>query len=132
MTDLKIHIEGNDLLQQDAIRSVVREMYGAVRPSDRAVAERFYSAEELAGLPDETVRIALGVGNPVRLARLRLGEDIVDLGSGGGGDCLLAARAVGPAGSVVGVDFLPEMVECATRAASEAGLDNVQIGRAHV
>jgi arsenite methyltransferase len=126
MTDLKIHIEGNDLLQQDAIRSVVRETYGAVRPSDRAVAERFYSAEELAGLPDETVRIALGVGNPVRLARLGLGEDVVDLGSGGGGDCLLAARAVGPEGSVVGVDFLPEMVERATRAAREAGLDNVR------
>ena len=60
------------------------------------------------------MRIALGVGNPVRHADLKPGEDVVDLGSGGGIDCLLAARAVGPTGSVVGVDFLGDMVARAT------------------
>jgi len=120
------HIEGGDLLSQDAIRSVVRDIYRGVTPTDRRVAERHYSPEEIASLPDETVRIALGVGNPVRHANLRLGDDVVDLGSGGGIDCLLAARAVGPSGSVVGIDFLADMVARANRAASEAGLANVR------
>jgi arsenite methyltransferase len=126
MTEMKIHLEGTDLLAQGEIRSAVRGIYGTVRPTDRRVAERFYSAEDLAGLPEETIRIALGVGNPVRHAGLRPGEDVVDLGSGGGIDCLLAGRAVGPAGSVVGVDFLPDMVARANRAAAEAGLPHVR------
>jgi arsenite methyltransferase len=120
------HIDGGDLLSQDAIRSVVRETYGAVGPTDRRVAERFYSADELTGLPEPSIRMALGVGNPVRHADLRPGQDVVDLGSGGGIDCLLAGRAVGRAGSVVGVDFLPDMVARATAAAAEAGLDHVR------
>ena len=124
MTDF--HVEGGDLLSQDAIRSIVREVYGGVTPTDGRVAERFYSPEEIASLPEETVRIALGVGNPVRHADLKPGEDVVDLGSGGGIDCLIAARAVGPAGSVVGVDFLGDMVARATRAATEAGIGNAR------
>jgi SAM-dependent methyltransferase len=124
--DVKFHIENRDLLSQDAIRSMVRETYGGVRPTDRRVAERSYSAQELAGIPDDTIRLALGVGNPVRHASLRGGQDVVDLGSGGGIDCLLAARAVGPSGSVVGIDFLPDMVDRATRAVAETGLSNVR------
>jgi SAM-dependent methyltransferase len=120
------HVEGGDLLSQNAIRSIVREVYGGVTPTDRRVAERFYSPEEIAALPEETVRIALGAGNPVCHADLRAGEDVVDLGSGGGIDCLLAARAVGPSGSVVGVDFLGDMVARATRAATEAGIANAR------
>ena len=120
------HIASGDFLQQDAIRGAVRGIYAEVRPGDRAVAERYYVADDLAGLPDETVRLALGVGNPIRHIELAAGEAVVDLGSGGGIDCLLAARAVGPTGSVVGIDFLPEMIERATRAAANAGLDNVR------
>jgi arsenite methyltransferase len=126
MTGLAFHVEGGDLLSQDTIRSIVRKTYGDVGPTDRRVAERFYSSSDLAGLPEETVRMALGVGNPVRDAALQPGEDVVDLGSGGGIDCLLAARAVGPSGSVIGIDFLPEMVARASRAASMAGLPNVR------
>jgi arsenite methyltransferase len=122
----EFHVEGGDLLSQDAIRSIVREVYGGVTPTDRRVAERFYSPEEIASLPEETVKIALGAGNPVRHADLQPSEDVVDLGSGGGIDCLLAARAVGPAGSVVGVDFLGDMVARATRAATEAGIANAR------
>ena len=120
------HIPGGDYLQQESIRSAVRETYRSVGPVDTRVAERFYSSEELDGLPGETVRIALGVGNPVRLASLQPGDDVVDLGSGGGIDCLLAARAVGPSGSVVGVDFLAEMVARGTSAAPAARVDNVR------
>jgi len=126
VTGLDLHIEGGDLLSQEAIRSIVRETYGGVGPTDRRVAERSYLSEELAGLPEETVRMALGIGNPVRHADLRLGEDVVDLGSGGGIDCLLAGRAVGPSGSVVGVDFLSDMVARATAAAAVAGSSNVR------
>jgi arsenite methyltransferase len=126
MTGVKIHFEDGDLLAQDAIRSIVRETYGGVRPDDRRVAERFYSPKELAGLPEDTIRMALGVGNPVRHAGLRPGQDVVDLGSGGGIDCLLAARAVGPSGSVVGIDFLADMIDRATQAAAGAGLSNVR------
>ncbi len=119
------HIAGADLLQQDAIRAAVRSTYMDVRPTDGAVAHRMYSADDLDGLPDETIRMALGVGNPVRHAALAPGEIVLDLGSGGGIDCLLAARAVGPTGRVIGIDFLPEMIERATKAAA-AGLGNVQ------
>lgn len=126
MTGVKIHFEDGDLLAQDAIRSIVRETYGGVRPTDRRVAERFYSPEDLAGLEEETIRMALGVGNPVRHAGLRTGQTVVDLGSGGGIDCLLAARAVGPSGSVIGIDFLADMVERARQAAVHSGLANVR------
>lgn len=126
MTGVQLHFDDGDLLAQNAIRSVVRQTYGAVQPTDRRVADRFYAPDELLGLPAETVNMALGVGNPVRHAGLRPGQDIVDLGSGGGIDCLLAARVVGPSGSVVGVDFLPDMVDRATAAAAEAGFDNVR------
>ena len=127
MTDLHVrHVAGTDFLQQDAIRSAVRETYRSVSPTDRRVAERFYSPDELAGLPDETIRSALGVGNPVRHAGLSAGDDVLDLGSGGGIDCLIAARCVAPGGTVVGIDFLAETIDRATRAASEAGLRNVR------
>lgn len=120
------HISGNDFLQQQTIRDAVRTTYAGVRPVDRRVADRFYDASELADLPDEPVRMALGVGHPVRAAGLRAGERVLDLGSGGGIDCLLAARAVRPEGRVIGVDFLPEMVARATSAAREAELANVE------
>jgi SAM-dependent methyltransferase len=126
VTGLGIHVEGTDLLSQAAIRDAVRATYRDVAPTDSRVADRVYDAEELAGLPDVTVQMALGVGNPVRHASLQPGESVVDLGSGGGIDCLIAARAVGPAGSVIGVDFLPDMVARATHAAAEVGLGNVR------
>jgi SAM-dependent methyltransferase len=132
MTELRIHIDGGDLLQQDAIRSTVREIYGTVGPTDRRVAERYYSPDDLAWLPDATVRSALGVGNPVAFADLRPGETVVDLGSGGGIDCLLAGRAVGPSGSVIGVDFLEDAVARALRAAADAGLDNVRFAKGEI
>ncbi len=126
------HIDGADLLQQDAIRAAVRSTYTEVRPTDRAVADRFYSSGELEGLPEETIRMALGVGNPGRHACLVPGDVVLDLGSGGGIDCLLAARAVGSSGRVIGVDFLPEMGERAARAAVTAGLDNVHFVRGEI
>ncbi len=127
MTDLHVrHVAGTDFLQQQNIRGAVRETYRSVGPTDRRVAERLYSPDELVGLPDEAIRSALGVGNPVRHAGLRPGDDVLDLGSGGGIDCLIAARHVAPGGSVVGIDFLADKVDRATRSAVEAGLPEVR------
>ncbi|MES2209109.1 MAG: methyltransferase domain-containing protein [Chloroflexota bacterium] len=133
MTDVLVgHVDGSDLLQQDAIRAAVRETYRAVRPTDRRVAERFYDPADLAGLPEETVRIALGVGDPIRYADLQPGERVLDLGSGGGIDCLLAARHVGPTGEVIGIDFLPEMIDRAIEAAIAVGAANVRFLQAEI
>lgn len=84
-----------------------------------------YSEEELAGLPEEA-NLGLGCGNPTALASLRAGETVLDLGSGAGIDCFLAASKVGPTGRVIGVDMTPEMLEKARANADSGGYDNVE------
>lgn len=84
-----------------------------------------YSEEELAELPEEA-NLGLGCGNPTALASLREGETVLDLGSGAGIDCFLAARKVGPTGRVIGVDMTPEMLEKARANADTGGYDNVE------
>ena len=84
-----------------------------------------YSDEELAALP-EGANLGLGCGNPVAVASLRPGETVLDLGSGAGIDCFLAARKVGPAGRVIGVDMTPEMLEKARQNAGKVGAANVE------
>jgi arsenite methyltransferase len=69
--------------------------------------------------------LGLGCGNPVALASLQPGETVLDLGSGAGIDCFIAARKVGPTGKVIGVDMTPEMLEKARKNASSAGVTNV-------
>jgi SAM-dependent methyltransferase len=108
-------------------REIIRESYGQVRSESTAVAETFYSAEEIATLPPEAVALALGVGHPVRHAGLREAEVVLDLGCGAGIDSLLAARAVGPRGRVVALDMTPEMLERTRRNAAAAGLPQVDV-----
>jgi len=83
-----------------------------------------YSEEELAAAP-EGANLGLGCGNPQAIAELKPGEVVVDLGAGAGFDCFLAARAVGPAGRVIGVDMTPEMVAKARENARRSGYENV-------
>jgi arsenite methyltransferase len=84
-----------------------------------------YSDEDLSALPDGA-DLGLGCGNPVALASLRPGETVLDLGSGAGIDCFLAARKVGSAGRVIGIDMTPEMIEKARQNAGKAGTANVE------
>jgi SAM-dependent methyltransferase len=108
-------------------RSIIREAYGRVSSERVSVAETFYPPEELARLPRNSVELALGVGHPLRLARPRPGETILDLGCGAGIDTLLAAQAVAPAGRAIGLDMTPEMVARARRNAAAVGLWNVEV-----
>jgi len=110
------------------LEDAVRSRYGAVAISNlsteyegvRAVAEAFgYSPEELAAIPAEA-NMGLSCGNPTATAKLREGEVVVDLGSGGGLDVFLAAAKVGPAGRAIGIDMTPEMIELAQRNAAKA------------
>jgi len=84
-----------------------------------------YSEEELKAVPDGA-NLGLGCGNPVALASLRKGETVLDLGSGAGFDCFLAADKVGKAGKVVGVDMTPEMIEKARENAKKSNYQNVE------
>ncbi len=84
-----------------------------------------YSDEELSNLP-EGADLGLGCGNPQAIAALKPGETVLDLGSGGGIDCFLAARGVGEGGRVIGVDMTAEMIDRARRAAAEDGVENVE------
>lgn len=85
-----------------------------------------YDAREIDDLPASVTESFAGVGNPLALQPLRPGEIVLDLGSGAGLDSILAARRVGPTGTVIGVDFLAEMVEKATSNAEKVGVDNVE------
>ena len=84
-----------------------------------------YSKKDIKSVPEE-INMGLGCGNPVALASLRSGETVVDLGSGGGFDCFLAAKEVGETGKVIGVDMTPDMVSKARRNAEKIGTRNVE------
>jgi SAM-dependent methyltransferase len=85
-----------------------------------------YSLEEVSKLPDEVVEVSAGCGNPTAIAGLEPGQTVLDLGSGGGIDVFLSARAVGPEGKAIGVDATPEMIWRARKAAKEMGTENVE------
>ena len=88
-------------------------------------AEVVYTADVVEELPETAVLASLGCGNPTAVADLSEGETVLDLGSGGGIDVILSARRVGPTGHVYGLDMTDEMLELASRNASEAGAGNV-------
>jgi len=84
-----------------------------------------YDAADLAAIPDGA-DLGLGCGNPLAMLELREGETVLDLGSGGGIDCFLAARRVGSSGRVIGVDMTPEMIDRARHNARDGGYGNVE------
>lgn len=84
-----------------------------------------YTKADVESVPEGS-NMGLGCGNPIALASLKPGETVVDLGSGGGFDCFLAAIKVGETGRVIGVDMTPEMVSKARKNAEKMGMDNVE------
>jgi arsenite methyltransferase len=130
-------------MEEEEIKSAVRDAYSKVAKREisiplnplkccctkgdlshdisRAVG---YNEQELASVP-EGANLGLGCGNPTALASLKEGETVLDLGSGAGFDCFLAANAVGVAGHVIGVDMTPEMIEKARANARKGGYSNV-------
>ncbi len=133
-------------VDNDDIRKAVRENYGKVAQSERGgcgcsasgccgssdiptAAEMSmaigYSHEDVSSVP-EGANMGRGCGNPQAIASLKPGETVLDLGSGGGFDCFLAAKAVGQGGTVIGVDMTPEMVSKARKNAAQTGLKNVE------
>jgi arsenite methyltransferase len=113
-----------DLMFQEEIKDAVRHAYSAITTGGgETVALRVYTDDELAEVPAGAVGWSLSVGNPVRYAFLQPGETVLDVGSGGGIDTILAARRVGPDGKAVGLDILEEMCERGRRHAAEAGVE---------
>ncbi len=130
-------------MEDGKIKKVVREGYAKIAKQSRSccapvnsccgstdLAQNIsksigYTEEELKAVP-EGANLGLGCGNPVALASLREGETVLDLGSGAGFDCFLAASKVGENGRVIGVDMTPEMIEKARENTSKGNYGNVE------
>lgn len=118
------------------VHKAVQEHYGKLAKESGACCEiapgaapsdnLLYPQELLAGLPPDISGFTAGSGDPISLAKLRPGEIVLDLGSGGGLDCFLAAQQVGKSGKVIGVDMTPEMLARARAAAERLGMQNVE------
>ncbi len=129
-------------MKEQETRKVVREGYAKIAreqssccgssnsccgsaPADIISKRIGYSEEELASVPDGA-NLGLGCGNPLAIASLKEGETIVDLGSGAGFDCFLAANKVGEAGLIIGVDMTPDMLDKARDNTLKGGYNNVE------
>ena len=121
----------------DVLREEIQKTYTEVStdpghdfifPTGRAWAQELeYPEEEMARAPDETVDSFAGVANPWVLGRIDSGAVVLDLGCGAGTDLLIAAQMAGPAGTAIGVDMTPAMLERARRSAERMGLANVEV-----
>jgi SAM-dependent methyltransferase len=135
-------MEGTIDMEENNVRKYVRERYAGIARqggsccgtsstcgsggvAEKASLQIGYSEEELKAVPDGA-NLGLGCGNPVAIASLMEGETVLDLGSGAGFDCFLAAREVGTSGRVIGVDMTPEMIEKARANAKKGGYGNVE------
>jgi arsenite methyltransferase len=114
-----------DLLHSEKRKTMVREAYESVVSTGGTVACNLYDSRQLALVPERARDIALGVANHMTHADLAPGDNVLDIGCGGGIDTVLAAAAVGPTGKVYALDFLPEMLQRTALAAAAAGVGNV-------
>jgi arsenite methyltransferase len=119
-------------VKEEKVRKMVREGYGKIAKAEKSgcgcskTSEQIgYTEEELKAVP-EGADLSLGCGNPVALASLKEGETVVDLGSGGGLDCFLAAKKVGAEGKVIGVDMTSEMLDKARLNCRKSKYKNVE------
>jgi ubiquinone/menaquinone biosynthesis C-methylase UbiE len=122
-------------MREEEMRTKVREEYARIAmkqgsscgsSDETEIGKRMgYNEEELRSAP-EGANMGLGCGNPMALASLKEGETVIDLGSGGGFDCFLAATRVGDKGKVIGVDMTPEMIDKARENARKGDFRNVE------
>jgi arsenite methyltransferase len=124
------------------VRSAVRDHYGKIaaefKPQARASCcspndmipleqvNKIYETPDAANLPPDVTGLSMGCGDPITLASLKAGQTVLDLGSGGGIDCFLAAQRVGATGHVIGVDMTAEMIEKARANKAKIGAENVE------
>ena len=123
----------------DVLRKAIQAEYQEVadkgfhfhtgRPLTKVVG---YQDAWLTGVAESAIASFAGTGNPFAMGELAPGENVVDVGSGGGIDSLIAARMVAPDGHVVGVDMTPAMLLKARTAAAESGIDNVEFREAYM
>jgi ubiquinone/menaquinone biosynthesis C-methylase UbiE len=131
-------------MKEEKVKKMVREGYAKIAKKEKSravtptsccsntaelseeISKRIgYSEQEISSVP-EGANLGLGCGNPVALASLKTGQTVLDLGSGGGFDCFLAANRVGNGGKVIGVDMTPEMIEKARENARKGKYKNVE------
>jgi SAM-dependent methyltransferase len=143
---------GKEPMRPAMIRQMIQARYGKIAESagsccgaasiaaccapqasdpENVAAQIGYSRDEVATAP-EAAEMGLGCGNPQAIANLQTGETVLDLGSGAGFDCFLAARAVGPTGRVIGVDMTDAMLRKARRNADKTGIANVEFRRGEI
>jgi SAM-dependent methyltransferase len=133
--------DSNDQDKPADIRTTVRQHYGEAaanfqpkasssccgsKDSVDMTASMLYPISELDTLPEEVTGLSMGCGDPITLASLQSGQTVLDLGSGGGIDCFMAAKKVGENGHVIGVDMTPEMLEKARANQAKMGFKNVE------
>jgi ubiquinone/menaquinone biosynthesis C-methylase UbiE len=123
-------------MKDESVKKAVREGYARIAKQEASccggatsakdISRKIgYTEEELRAVP-EGANLGLGCGNPVALSSLQEGETVLDLGSGAGFDCFLAASRVGPRGRVIGVDMTPEMIDKARDNARKGKFVNVE------
>jgi len=123
----------NEYLEaKDIVRESVNEFYAtaAIQPQKELCCPSNYTPADLSHIPPEVLNISYGCGSPVTQANIEPGESVLDLGSGGGIDCFIAAKMVGEQGQVIGIDMTDEMLRNANASreivARNLGFDNVR------
>lgn len=130
-------------LEAARVRTRVSDTYGkaVAKTSPRACCGNLakvsakdigYSDEELQALPDDVLSSSFGCGNPLAFAQVAEGDTVLDLGSGAGLDLLVAAKKVGAAGRVIGVDMTDQMIARARATVAAVGLSNVEVRKGEI
>jgi SAM-dependent methyltransferase len=121
------------------IHNSVREHYANLARSQNSCcgdscgcANDIYTPDLITDIPEDVTGFTLGCGDTITLAKLQPGETVLDLGSGGGLDCFLAARQVGETGRVIGVDMTPAMLERARASALRLGIGNTEFRQGYI
>lgn len=134
-----------NLIKPEEIHAEVQERYGRIAEAftpqlntsccgpteDTYCGAELYDVD-LSALPVDVTGLSLGCGDPIAIAQLQPGQTVLDLGSGGGIDCFLAAQRVGPTGHVIGVDMTPAMLEKANRNKAKINADNVEFRQGQI